>query len=484
MGRVAFTLWVVTLATAAIGCRRAGMRDEGPQAAPAAPAATDGTPDETGYGSAAEADLARLDFRGVVREAKNKVFPAVVYIKCIRETLEGGKKSSEEVSGSGVVISPEGEVLTNWHVVDKALECRCLLYDGRALDAEVVGTDKDTDLALLRLEVPPDAPPTPYAELGDSTALVEGDFVMAMGAPWGLSRSVSIGIVSCARRFLPGHSEYSLWLQTDASISPGNSGGPLVNTDGEVVGINTRSVMYGGDMGFAIPSDTVRHIVAQVREQGRVDWSWTGLQLQALRDFNRDTYFEGTDGVIVAETAPESPARRAGVLARDRIVEIGGRPVTALTEEDLPAVRRAIGLLPKHEPVEVRLVRGDEALTFEVTPREKGDVEGEELDCPRWDLTVKQINQFGNPDLYFHRKEGVFIYGVKSPGNAQQSGLRSRDIILRIGDREVRTLEDVKRIHADAIARVETEHRNVFVVLRNGLMRQVVLDFSRDFEKE
>ena len=458
MRRLAFT-WCVVALMACLGCH--GVQGAAP----------------------AENHLATLDFRQVVKSAKDKVFPAVVYIKVIRETHEAGKKISQEISGSGVIVSPEGEVLTNWHVVDKAVQVRCLLYDGRAMDAEVAGTDKDTDLAVVRLKRP-DTEPVPFAELGDSDVLKEGDFVMAMGAPWGLSRSVSIGIISCTHRFLPESSEYSLWLQTDASISPGNSGGPLVNTDGQVVGINTLGALMGGDMGFSVPSNTVRYILAQIHEFGKVNWSWTGLQLQPLRDFDRNMYFEGTEGVIVAETDPESPARHAGLLPRDRILEVGGQPVSAVTSENLPFLRRLLGLLPKGQPADIKFLRGEKVMTVQLTPREKGKVEGAELDCPRWDLTVKQINQFDNPELYFHRKEGVFIYGVKSPGNAGNAGLRPKDIILSIDGREVKTLDDVKRIHAEAIENVEKQHRIMFSVLRNGLLRQMVLDFSRDYEKE
>jgi serine protease Do len=167
----------------------------------------------------------RPDFREVIRHAKGRVFPAVVFIKCLRESHELGRRTSRQVSGSGVIISPDGEVLTNWHVVDRATEVRCLLFDGQALEARIVGSDKDTDLALLQL-LPaslaeeadaPSLPTLPYALIGDSTVLLEGDFVMAMGAPWGLNRSVSIGIISCSNRFLPEHGEYSLWLQTDAA---------------------------------------------------------------------------------------------------------------------------------------------------------------------------------------------------------------------------------------------------------------------------
>jgi len=425
-----------------------------------------------------------LDFREIVTTAKAKVFPAVVFIKCIREGHESGKKVSEEVSGSGVIISSTGEAVTNWHVVEKAIEVRCLLSDGRAMDAKVVGSDKDTDLALIQLVVPNDAGPLPHTTLGDSTLLNEGDFVMAMGAPWGMNRSVSIGIISCTRRFLPDHSEYSLWLQTDAAISPGNSGGPLVNTAGQTIGINTRGVMRGGDMGFAVPSETVACIVAQLRDSGAVNWSWTGLQLQPLRDFNRNIYFDATVGVIVAETDPESPARRAGLQPKDRIISIHGAPVTALTEESQPELRRTLGMLPKGVPVEIVYVRGEETRTVQLTPRKKGKVEGEELDCPRWDFTVKAINQFDNPRLYFHHKKGVFVFGIKYPGNASASSLRTQDILLKVGATRIETLEDVKAAHKSALGNIKKKHRIVLTVLREGLMRQVVLDFSRDHEKE
>ena len=431
-----------------------------------------------------EAGFDKLEFREVINSAKARVFPAVVFIKCVSENFDSGKKVTQEASGSGVLISSTGELLTNWHVVDKAVQVRCLLYDGQALDARVVGADKDTDLALVQLELPDAAPPLPYAHLGDSSALSEGHFVMAMGAPWGLSRSISLGIVSCTRRFLPGTSEYSLWLQTDASISPGNSGGPLVDTAGEVIGINARGMMAGGDMGFAIPAETIREVLPQLRKHGKVEWSWTGLQLQPIKDFNRNVYFDGTEGVVVADTDPESPARQAGIQPRDRVMSVGGKPVNALMEEDLPGVRRLIGLLPKDAAVKVELHRDGKPMAVELTPREKGTVQGEELDCPRWDLTLKAINQFETPDLFFHRKKGVFVNGVKFPGNAGTAGLQGRDIVVRIDNKPVGTLEEAKTLHKTALENEDGDSRVLFTVLRNGLMKQVVLDYSRDHARE
>jgi serine protease Do len=240
----------------------------------------------------------------------------------------------------------------------------------------------------------------------------------------------------------------------------------------------------GGDMGFAIPSETIREILPQLRKAGKVEWSWTGIQLQPIKDFNRNVYFDGTDGVIVADTDPESPARSAGILPRDRIMSVGGKPSTALMEEDLPAIRRLLGLLAKDVGVKVELQRDGKPMTVELTPREKGKVQGDEMDLPRWDLTLKAINQFETPDLYFHRKSGVFVNGVRFPGNAGTAGLRGQDIVLRIDGKAVGSLEEAKEMHKKALENADGDSRVLFTVLRNGLMKQIVLDYSRDHARE
>lgn len=421
----------------------------------------------------------------MVKEAKSKVFPTVVFIKCVAEVMESGVKQSRAVSGSGVLISAGGEVLSNWHVVDRATDVRCLLQDGRAFNARVVGADKDVDVALLKLELPADTAPLPFATLGDASGITEGDFVMAMGAPYGLARSVSIGIISCVSRYLPSASEYSSWLQTDASISPGNSGGPLVNTRGEVIGINTRGMgaVIGGDTGFAVPIDAAMAVVQQIRKNGRMEWSWTGVQLQPLKDFNRNVYFPGTNGVLVAETDPGSPARLAGLQAGDRLVRLNGKPLVGITEEELPLVRRQLGLLPLDQPATLELVRKDQNQTVLITPRAKGQVQGDSLDCPRWDFTVQAINQFDNPNLYFQRKEGVFVFGVKYPGNAANAGLTPQDILLSVEGKPVKTVEDVRTAYQAALTGLPGNHRALLSVLRNGALRQVVLDYAREYNK-
>lgn len=420
----------------------------------------------------------------IIQGAKAKVFPSVVFIKPIVESFKGGEKEAREVTGSGVLISADGELVTNFHVVDKAISIRCLLSDGRHRDAEVIGSDKDTDLALLRLKKDDESETFPFAAFGDSSSLTEGDFVMAMGAPWGLNRSVSLGIVSCVRRYMPGNSEYTLYIQTDASLNPGNSGGPMVDVEGLIVGINSMASRSGGDLGFAIPAETVKDITARIREHGKVERSWTGINVQPLRDFDQNMYFNADSGVIVAGTDPDSPGHKAGMKNGDRIVKIAGSDVTAVTDVDLPAVRRLMAYCEAGKPVSLEIVRAGQTLTLEVVPRTKGAVEGEEYDCPRWNMTVKAINQFDNPDLYFVREQGVFIFGLKYPGNAQTAGLQRNDIITSIEGREITTLDDVKTAYDEIATAADKKTRIVVEVLRSGLARQIVLDFAREFKTD
>jgi serine protease Do len=427
-------------------------------------------------------ELLPSDFRRVVNRAKETVFPSVVYLRCVVENNELGQRLRVNASGSGVLVSADGELVTNWHVVNRALEVRCLLNDGRAFSADIVGQDKDTDLALVRLRLPA-GETVPFAKLGDSTRLQEGDFVMALGAPWGLNRSVSFGIVACARRYLPEGSEYSSWIQTDASISPGNSGGPLVDTEGRVIGINARGATQGGDMGFAIPAEVVSIVLPRLRDGDDAGWAWTGLQLQPLRDFQRNITFEGDQGVIVVGTDENSPASEAGFLARDRLLAIDGAPVVALMEENLPDVRRRLALLPVDRPARLTILRDGQRRELSLSPRVKGRVLGEELACPRWDFSVKAINQFEVPDLHFQRAEGVYVFGVRSPGNASGSGLVPRDILLKVNGVDVRSLDDVRGVHARSLAGLANggPRRLVLSVLRGGRSVQIAIDVSRDY---
>jgi len=420
-----------------------------------------------------------VDLAEVLARAKAKVFPALVFVSPVVEQFDEGEKTHQEVVGSGVIISSDGEVVTNRHVVDKAVEIRCLLHDGRVLRAKTIGQDKETDLALLKLD---GDGPFPFAEFADSSTAFEGQFVMAMGAPWGLSRSVSLGIISCTERFLPEGS-YNLWLQTDAALNPGNSGGPLVDRDGRVVGINTLATLIGGDMGFAVPSNTVREVVDALRREGRVRRAWTGIALQPLKDFRSNTFFDADSGCLVAGVAAGSPAASAGLRPGDLILSVGGRPVNGVTEEDLPRVGHILASLPIGTPVEFRVRRSGAEMTLVVTPREKGKVEGEDYDCKAWNMTVKAINEFATPELHYFVKQGVYVRGVKSPGNAEQAGLRRGDIILTVEGSEIRSLEQFAELYERLTSDASRPKKVRMEVLRAGLRRQVVLDYSTKYER-
>lgn len=424
------------------------------------------------------------DFRQIIADAKRRVFPAVVFLMPIAERFDAGKKEKAQVAGSGVIISPDGEIVTNWHVVDKAVEIRCLLYDGQSYRASIVGADKDTDVALLRLEAPAGSA-FPFAELADSAPLEEGQFVMAMGAPWGLSRSVSMGILSCVNRFLPDQGGgYNLWLQTDASINPGNSGGPLVNTDGKVVGLNSLGFLLGGNLAFAVPSNTVKLVADRLRRDGRVKRAWTGLHFQPLKDFEKNMFYDGDTGVLISGVDPDSPADGAGLRAGELLLSVNGEEVRGIHHEDIPVINLSMADLPVDKPARLALRTGARngdpgtVREVEVTPREKGGVEGSDFDCRRWNMTVKAINEFATPVLHFFRPRGVYVQAVKYPGNAEAAGLQSGDIILEIDGRPIPDLDACQAAYESIVGDAKRDKKVKFTLLRAGLKIYHVLDYS------
>lgn len=422
------------------------------------------------------------DFRDVVSRAESAVFPSLVYVSVVSEDTESGRDDRLQSSGSGVLISEDGELLTNHHVIDKAVKIRCQLSDGSMYSAKVVGKDKDLDVALLRLEAQ-DGVLFPCAKLS-SRRMDVGEFVLAMGAPWGLARSVSMGIISCNDRYLDEFGEYTLWYQTDAAISPGNSGGPLVDTRGEVVGLNAAGVEAGAQA-FTIPSPIIMDILPNLRAHGDARWAWLGVEWQPLRDFELDAVFDATDGVVVAGVDPQGPAAAAGLAANDRVVAIAGSPVTAMFREDLPGIRRRLGMLPCGKSVRFDFVRGGETMRADVTPRYKGDVEGREAVLKRWGFTAKEINRFETPDLAFLMPEGgVYMSAVAWDGNADNSGFRQRDVVKAIDGRPVATLGELQAVYDESMARLGETTQISVDVMRKGRPVHLILNYSVDPEKE
>jgi serine protease Do len=420
----------------------------------------------------------------VIQEAKDKVFPAVVFIKPIQQEFRGGKMEKIQVFGSGAIISPEGYVVTNNHVAEKATEIRCVLSDKEEVLAKLVGLDPETDLAVIKLNLTErkSKTPLPVAEFGDSNALKVGELVMAMGAPHGFERSVSRGIVSSVERHLD-FAPYNLWIQTDAAINPGNSGGPLVDIRGRIVGINARGMRGADNLGFAIPSAVVKDVVDRILKDGKVQRAWTGLRFQALKDFRKSSYIDANHGVLIASVDEDSPAEKAKLHAGDIAVAVNGEPVRGMYETDLPAVERRFAALPIDAPATLDVQRGAETVQVTLTPSSKGRQEGEDFECKKWDLTVKEITKFSDPFLHFQRPRGVYIQGVKFAGNARTSGLTNFDIITQIGDKPIESLKDVREAYEASLKFEKGKRKALFRIIRTGYRRLIVLDFEKDMEK-
>lgn len=425
-----------------------------------------------------------IDFESIIERAKSKVFPALVYVKPILEEFERGERKQIIVVGSGVIVTPDGYTITNNHVVEKATRIKCVLYDQRMISAKLIGRDKDTDLALIKLEQKTPDEKFPIAEYGDSDKLEGGNFVMALGAPWGFSRSISLGIVGNAQRFIDGYSEYSLWIQTDASINPGNSGGPLINTDGKIVGVNTLGMFFGGDMGFSIPSNTIKRVVEHLKQHGEIKRSWTGIRIQPLRDLKRETFLERDTGVLIASVDKDSPAEKSGIQVGDLILKVNNIPTNGVYDTDLPKIRWLLGDLPVNQPAEFQIQRGEQASTVSITPRDKGKIEGEDYDCKRWDMTVKEINEFADPDLFYYQKKGVYVQGIQYPGNASTAGLQRRDVILTVDKQTIAGLDDIKKVYDEIIKNDKREKKLLVEVLRGGKPRLIILKYDIDYDKE
>jgi len=445
-----------------------------------------------------------LDFEAIIQNAKRKVFPALVFVKPIREEFSTGEKRQQEVFGSGVIISEDGYVVTNNHVVENSIQINCVLFDKDQYPATVVGLDPETDLALLKLDSKPSfrfSPKTraedqgtspvvkfPRAEFGDSDNIEEGQFVMALGSPFGFTRSISLGIISNVHRYIGFKSQYkyNTWIQTDAAINPGNSGGPLVNTEGKIIGINTLGLVgIAEGMAFSIPSSVVINIVDKLKKDGRVIRAWTGIDLQALKDFQANTFTPAEKGVLIQSVEPGSPAAEAGIKSGDILTRINNQAVSGGTYvEELPSIRCALADLAIGSEARLTILRNNMEREFSLTPSLKDKFEGEDFDCRRWNFTVKEISKFSTPDLYFLRQKGVYIQGIRYPGNALTAGLQRKDILLSLDDKPINTLKDVKDIYESILKDEAREKKVVIKVLRQNYPRIFVLDYRFDYSEE
>jgi serine protease Do len=373
--------------------------------------------------------------------------------------------------GSGVVVSEDGYILTNNHVVAEAEEIVVTFTEQKQYDAEIIGRDQKTDIALIKIEV---EKPIPAATLGDSDALRVGDWVVAIGNPFGLGNTMTAGIVSAKGRVI-GAGPYDDFIQTDASINPGNSGGPLFNLDGEVVGINTAIfTQTGGNIGigFAIPINMARSVMDQLKEKGKVTRGWLGVTIQSITAEIRDKFdLETMEGALVAEVGEDSPAEKGGLQRGDVITRFDGKKV-----KDMSALPPMVAQTPVGKEVEIVVIRKgrEKRFTVEIAELEEKAVTAapsvpvieEELG-----LSVQELTPELAEALSLEGEKGVVVSSIKTGSPADEAGLNRGDLIQEIENEPVESMEDYRRI----MDRVSSKSKILMVVRSRGHTRYVVL---------
>ena len=363
---------------------------------------------------------------------------------------EGGPGEFEDFDskslGSGFIISQDGYILTNYHVIKDSSEITVRLNDRRELEAEIVGSDPKSDLALLRVK----ATDLPVVQIGDSSALKVGEWVLAIGSPFGFDHSVTAGIVSAKGRSLP-RENYVPFIQTDVAINPGNSGGPLFNLDGQVIGINSQIYSRtGGFMGlsFAIPINIAMNVVDQLKASGHVTRGWLGVLIQ---DVNRElTESFGMDkprGALIAKVLPNSPAEKHGFEVGDIVTKFNGHDI--IHSSNLPPI---VGLTPVGKSVSVEILRKGKVKTLDIKigelPEEEQQIASSndisESEDNRLSVVVADLSSQEREELDI-KENGVIVTRIDS-GPARKAGIRKGDVILMINNQDVKNADQFKSL--------------------------------------
>ncbi len=355
----------------------------------------------------------------------------------------GGRRQG---SGSGFIIRQDGVILTNNHVVEDAKEITVTLTDKQEYPAKVLGRDPKTDLAVLKIEP---KGTLPVAKLGDSENLQVGDWVMAIGNPFGLSNTVTAGIVSAKGRVI-GAGPYDDFIQTDASINPGNSGGPLFNERGEVVGINSAIFSRGGGnigIGFAIPVNLAKQLLPELETSGTVTRGWLGVAIQKMTpELAKSLGTEEARGALVAEVTEDSPAAKGGIERGDVIVRFNGKDVQDSTS--LPSI---VAATPVDKTVPVDVLRNGTAKTISVTIAKLKDDEvakaeeetGEQKG--KWGLALRDLKPEEREQMGLKTSEGVMVGNVQPESPAAEAGVQPGDVVLEVNKKAVATVTDLKK---------------------------------------
>lgn len=391
------------------------------------------------------------------------VTPSVVHISAVVRVND----RRNVVTGSGLIVSSDGLVVTNHHVVDKAVKVEVTVPGRkRRYPAEIVGTDPQTDLAVLRIEVDT---PLPAATFGKVADVRVGQWVLAIGNPYGLDGTVSLGIVSAKGRNLEVPGLLNDFIQTDAMIDRGSSGGPLVDLEGRVIGLNSRG--QGRGIGFTIPADTVLQVMAEL-ENGGVERGWLGTSIQAVsRELASYLGFPDATGVIVNGITEDSPAARADLRPGDLITTFGDQDVDAEKDEDLGIFQRQVASTSPGTKVSLRLLREgrfrDVPVTIGTQPKVEPEEEETDLGFHVQEITV---GLYRNERLPV--REGVFVAFVAPGSPAARAGLFIGDVVVDIDGHEIENLKDFRR----AVARAEDQRRVLLRARRGKDLRFLLLD--------
>jgi serine protease Do len=343
--------------------------------------------------------------------------------------------------GSGFVISKDGFILTNNHVIDKATEIKVKLESGKEYDATVIGNDPKTDLALIRVKLDADFPAP--AHLGDSDTIRVGDWVMAVGNPFGLGQTVTTGIISAKGRII-GAGPYDDFLQTDAAINPGNSGGPLFDMKGEVIGINTAIIAQGQGIGFAIPINMAKELLPQLKK-GKVIRGWLGVTIQDITpELAKSFGLKSSKGVLVSGVVKGSPAENAGLLQGDVILRFHGKEI-----ENAHMLSQLAAATAPNTQLEIDILRNGKTETITLTmgtmPSEEQEIVSPQEET-NWGMAVQELTPLLAQQLGLEPgTTGVVISDIRSGSPAAEAGLRPGDLIKEMERKEIKSLDDYRQ---------------------------------------
>ena len=379
------------------------------------------------------------------------VRPALIRIFVVSTDYSEGRESKTESMGSGVIISPEGYAITNHHVAMDAESIVCTLADKKEVDAKLIGTDPLADIAVIKL-ISKDNKPFPYASFGDSSKLEVGDRVFAMGCPYAISQSVTMGIVSNIEMVLPKQFaaiEFTLdgedvgsivrWIGHDSLIEPGNSGGPLVNRDGQIVGINEISFGLAG----AIPSNLARDVAEQLIKNGKVTRSWLGLDVQPLLESSKID-----KGILVSGVMGDSPAQKAGFKSGDILLSLDGQEVDVHFREQMPLFNQFVAGLAVGKTADAKILRDGSEMTLNVTTAERKKAMDKQHELKNWGICATNITYLMQKEMELDSQEGALVISVLPSGAAGSAkpSLRGDDVIVKVGGETIRDVADLRAI--------------------------------------